>query len=417
MGLAPLLLAPISESFGRKKLLIACMFLIVVLFLPQSLAPNITSLSVSRLFQGTAASVEGPVVAGIITDLYSREGGRGTAMSTFTLFVFTANAFGPLCCNWLSFKTHWSNMYWLQMALNGVTLILICFVLEETRHDVILDRKVRKYNKENGTDFQIKSDAAHSVTELITKSLTRPIVYLFTEPIVIALSLWVGFAWGCVFLATGTVTHVFEKTYGFNQGQAGTVLITGFIGALLAWVVNFGQNALFDRSKDPVTGFAPPEARLYHSALGGLLFGLFEIMFAYTAKESTHWIVPCVALTIVNFGIMPIYSAVYAYIGDAYESYSSSAQASQALLRNVLGATFPFFGTAMYDNLNFKYASIVIGSIALALSLVPFILLLYGAKLRDMSKVTKSIMIKQEQDRLARKASNGAIEKAEITHV
>ena len=87
------------------------------------------------------------------------------------------------------------------------------------------------------------------------------------------------------------------------------------------------------------------------------------------------------------------------------------------MLRNVLGATFPFFGTAMYDNLNFKYASIVIGIITLALSLVPSILLLYGAKLRVISKVTKSIMIKQEQDKLARKASNGAIGKAEIIHV
>ena len=69
------------------------------------------------------------------------------------------------------------------------------------------------------------------------------------------------------------------------------------------------------------TGFALPEACLYHSALDGLLFGLFEIVFAYTTKESTHWIVSYVALTIVNFGIMPIYSVFYAYIGDAYESY------------------------------------------------------------------------------------------------
>ena len=47
-------------------------------------------------------------------------------------------------------------------------------------------------------------------------------------------------------------------------------------------------------------------------------------MFAYT----THCIVPCVTLAIVNFGIMSIYSAVYAYIGDAIESYFSSDRAS-----------------------------------------------------------------------------------------
>lgn len=53
-------------------------------------------------------------------------------------------------------------------------------------------------------------------------------------------------------------------------------------------------------------------------------------MFAWTARPHIHWIVPCIALVGVNFGIFPIYAGVYTYIGDAYEKYSSSAQAAQA---------------------------------------------------------------------------------------
>ena len=107
-----------------------------------------------------------------------------------------------------------------------------------------------------------------------------------------------------------------QRSYGFNQGQAGTVLITGFNGALLVWIVNFGQNVLLDRRKDPITGFALPKAGLYYSALSGFVWSLWNHV-SYT----THYIVSCVALAIVNFGILPIYSVVYAYIGDAYESY------------------------------------------------------------------------------------------------
>jgi len=35
------------------------------------------------------------------------------------------------------------------------------------------------------------------------------------------------------------------------------------------------------------------------------------------------------------------------YIADAYETYSSSAQASQSLVRNMFGAVFPLFARKM----------------------------------------------------------------------
>ncbi|TIA91863.1 hypothetical protein E3P81_01764 [Wallemia ichthyophaga] len=402
LGLGPLFLAPLSESYGRRPMIVGLLLLIVILFLPQALAPNIESLSITRLFQGLAASIEGPHVAGIITDLFHRDHGRGVAMATFTLIVFTANALGPLCCNWLAFKTDWPNIYWMQMAMNGAVFLLCMFLLDETRHDVILDKKVRNYNKTYGTDLKIKTDAAHSFKGAMSKSLARPIVYLLTEPIVMALALWVGFAWGMVFLFTGATPHVYEVNYGFNQGESGTVLICGFIGAFLAWLLNFGQNALYKRSKDPVTHIAPPEARLYQAALGAVLFGAFEFMFGWTARP---WITPWVSMIAVigvNFGIFPIYAGVYTYIGDAYEQYSSSAQAAQALLRNLLGATFPFFATAMFDNLSFPWASSTIGFIALALSSIPFTLLVFGGWLRARSRVCKQITREQEEDEFRR---------------
>ncbi|TIC47180.1 MFS general substrate transporter [Wallemia mellicola] len=397
LGLGPLFLAPLSEQYGRRPMLVSLLLLIVILFLPQALAPNISSLSISRLFQGTAASIEGPHVAGIISDLFHRDGGRGIAMATFTLVVFTANAIGPLTCNWLASETDWANIYWMQMAMNGVVFIMCAFMLDETRHDLILDKKITKYNKTYGTDLKVQTDAAHSVKKALTTSLARPLIYLTTEPIVIALSIWVGFAWGIVFLSTGTVLHVFEKTYDFTQGQGGTVLICGFIGAFFAWLVGFGQNVLYKKSKDPVTHIAPPEARLYQAALGAVLFGAFELMFAWTARPHIHWIVPCIALVGVNFGIFPIYAGVYTYIGDAYEKYSSSAQAAQA---NILGSTFPFFGTAMFDHLTFPWASSTIGFIAFGLSIIPFVLILFGGWLRDRSKVCRHILKEQEEEKL-----------------
>ena len=46
--------------------------------------------------------------------------------------------------------------------------------------------------------------------------------YLLTEPIVLALSAWIGFAWACIFLGGTSVLLVF-KQYGFDDGQAGLI--------------------------------------------------------------------------------------------------------------------------------------------------------------------------------------------------
>lgn len=44
LGIGPLVLAPVSETFGRRWMLVSLTFLICLLFLPQALAPNVRPL-------------------------------------------------------------------------------------------------------------------------------------------------------------------------------------------------------------------------------------------------------------------------------------------------------------------------------------------------------------------------------------
>jgi hypothetical protein len=44
--------------------------------------------------------------------------------------------------------------------------------------------------------------------------------FLVTEPIVTALSAWIGFAWAMIFLGGTSVMLVFQQ-YGWNQGLLG----------------------------------------------------------------------------------------------------------------------------------------------------------------------------------------------------
>lgn len=94
------------------------------------------------------------------------------------------------------------------------------------------------------------------------------------------------------------------------------------------------------------------------------------------------------------------------YIADAYEVYSSSAQAAQSFCRNMASATFPLFAHQMvsvallgqttklmikYKGLGYPQATTLVASVALALAAAPLLLLRYGKVLRARSRVASAL--------------------------
>lgn len=61
----------------------------------------------------------------------------------------------------------------------------------------------------------------YETIEILGGSANGVAEYLVTEPIVSALSAWIGFAWACIFLSQSSILLVFES-YGFNAAQAGS---------------------------------------------------------------------------------------------------------------------------------------------------------------------------------------------------
>lgn len=52
LGFGPLILAPLSETFGRRKLYLVCFSLFSLLQIPTALSPNIETLITLRTFAG-----------------------------------------------------------------------------------------------------------------------------------------------------------------------------------------------------------------------------------------------------------------------------------------------------------------------------------------------------------------------------
>ncbi|WWC73319.1 uncharacterized protein I206_107286 [Kwoniella pini CBS 10737] len=391
IAFTPMVLAPLSELIGRNMIYQITSVVNLLLFIPQCLSKNHNGILTARFFQGMASSVGNSMVGGTVADMfYPRQ--RGIAMGVFSVMIFCAQGSGIPAVGWIgqNLGMRWS--YIILTVAAALNVILNAIVLRETRADVLLSRRAKKLTKKTGKKHLCAADLQKtSFLTMMRISLIRPFQYLITEPIVTALSAWIGFAWSCVFIFGSSVILVFEA-YGFNPAQAASFEVTLAIAAFIGFACQFHQDHLYRKAAKKNNGKAPPEARLYWAAYGGLMFPLFCFIYAWTARAGVvHWAVPAVCLVGCYTGIFMMYTGVFTYLADAYEIYSSSAQASQSFIRNLFSGLFPLFSKQMYQGMGYQYASTLVAVIALILAAAPFLLIIYGKKLRKRSKVCSTL--------------------------
>lgn len=70
LGLGPLFLAPMSETFGRRKLYLVCFTVFALLQIPSALAPNVETLVAMRTLSGVFGSVGIANGGGTISDMF-----------------------------------------------------------------------------------------------------------------------------------------------------------------------------------------------------------------------------------------------------------------------------------------------------------------------------------------------------------
>ncbi|KAL1410759.1 hypothetical protein Q8F55_001701 [Vanrija albida] len=391
LAITPLVLAPMSELFGRNPIYQVTSVITALLFIPQALSRSLPGLLAARWFQGMSSAVGNSMVGGTIADTFSARD-RGLPMSLFVFSTFFGQAMGGAVCGWVGERAGVQWCYGVQGVAAGVSVLVNVLCLRETRADVILAKRAARLTKETGVKHVARTfGPKKGMVEMLSLTAIRPLKYLVTEPIVAALTLWIGFIWGCIFLGASSTLLVFAQ-YGWSPGLLGLTLLCTLVGGVLGFVTSYHQEHLYVRARAASpTGKAAPEVRLYWAAAGALIYPLAMYGFAWTGRPQFHWAVPAMFLSVAMWGVYMMYGGLYSYLADAYETYSSSAQASHSFIRNLSSATYPLFARSMYTRLGYPLASTVVASIALVLAAAPCLLIAYGPALRKRSKVASAL--------------------------
>jgi multidrug resistance protein len=429
-AIAPMVLASFSEINGRYPVFVGAGILYFVCQICCAVTHSYPGMLVARFWAGCGSSVFSTMVGGVVSDLYHAED-RNTPMALFSGGALFGTGLGPLVSGFIAQNTNWRWVFWVQVITCGLLVTAVTVFFKETRGSILLSSKAATLNKwmevrensgyigfemppspnsENTSSqrirWKVKSDEEReSLSKMIGISVYRPFHLLTTEPVVFFFSLWVSFAWAVLYLTFGSIPLVFGRSQSFSLEQSGAVFAAMCIGASLSTVLSIYQDHLLaiylkHSSQNPEKqskfikslDLTSPEARLYFACVESALLPIGLFWFGWTQFSSIPWIVPTLSIGCATMGIYSIYLATFNYLADTYHRYASSALAAQSFCRNMLGGIFPLVTTALFNNLTFQGAASLLGGIGTLLTIVPWVLVLYGPKIRARSKFAREIM-------------------------
>ncbi|KAM0709309.1 hypothetical protein Q7P35_003347 [Cladosporium inversicolor] len=392
-AIGPMLLAPLSEYFGRNPVYIGSWFVLVMFQIPLALAHNMPTVIVCRLIQGFGGSAPLTNTGGSISDVWERNE-SGNAMTVYGLSSTFSPPMALVITGYLVQNEGWRNLFWALMGITGGILIIMTLLLPETRHSTLLEKKAARLrkvlSKEGYPEAATRISDAHSMGSkrsmhtLFAVNLTRPFRFLFTEEITMAAAAYNGFIYGVVYLFNESFPLVFgsEEGHGFDTGQTGLTFLGIAVGALIAACFYPLQERYYLRRVAENNGKGVPEARMGQARFGAFLLPISLFWFAWTSYKSIHWIVPIIASSFFGAGIYIVILGVLNYVVDSYQVYSASALAGVILVRNVVGCIFPLFARQMYERLGFEWASTLLAFLSLLFVPIPIWWFYKGRALR-----------------------------------
>ncbi|KAI4722914.1 MFS transporter [Aureobasidium sp. EXF-10727] len=383
-ALGPLVWAPLSETVGRQYVFFAT-FALFTAFLAGCAGVNtIGSLLVLRFFAGSFGSSPFTNAGGVISDIFSAQE-RGRAITIFSLAPCLGPAVGPLVGGFLGENEGWRWVQGLLAIFAGVLWIAGSLIVPETYAPVLLRRRAEELSKRTGMVYLSKFDAERgpiSAKQMVSTVLIRPWILLFTEPIVLLLSIYIAIIYGTLYLLFGAYPVVFQLGKHWSEGVGGLAFLGVAFGMFAAICFSLYSHKWYMAAAAKNNGFAPPEARLVIGMVGSVCLPISMFWFAWTNGPSIHWISPVMAGAPFGFGLTLVFLSVTSYLIDAYVIYAASVLAANTVLRSLFGAAFPLFTRIMYERLGIHWASSIPAFLALLCVPLPFFFYKFGARIR-----------------------------------
>ena len=284
LGAGQILIGPLSDKYGRKRLLVLSMILFALTSLGCILSPTITVFNVMRVLQGIAGAGGVVLSKSIATDMY-----EGRQLANFLAILGAINGIvpvlAPMLGGMLSNFINWESIFCLLMAL-GIILTFCCLRLRESLPAARRSRKPLASSYANL--FRVFHNKRFTLSTLaIMSCFFTFFAYISASP------------------------FLFQNHYGLNAFQFGLC---------------FGMNAFF-------IGLGTLLSARFHHANTALKWASIDLMIAavlvalcQVLDAPLAVLMPCYIYMMISFGMMqPVSTAI------AMDSERDNAGAASAI--------------------------------------------------------------------------------------
>lgn len=382
--------SPISELFGRRTIYMIATGFFGVASVITGVPQHIAGIFVGRFCQGIAAAIPATVAFGNFSDCFDAET-RIWVVYAYTLFGMSGLALGPVYSSYVILTLGWRWIFHIAAIASAISSVA-CFFIKESNATQILQSKVKTIQEETGSELKAEG-AQHSdkpVQDFFTEHIHRPLLFLFTEPLVTLCAVLCAIAFGLIYGLTEALTIVYT-TPPFDNTFDKTSASLSFIAILVGEIVNILPR-LYDaqqlkRQRKRLERITPEsKIRSFAVACPALAVGLW--LFAWTVPQrivNVPWPISMLGLACVGFAANDFSHVLFGYVTDSYGFYAASAVSSISTARTLTAAVFPLFISQMYKGLGNNIATAVWAALATLFCFTPWIFLKYGEELRNRS--------------------------------
>jgi len=359
-------------------------------------APNIEAQLIFRFLAGFFGNTPLTCAGGSLADLWSPEE-RVIVVPLYAVGIFDGSTLAPLVGGWIAFGADqgalsWRWVEWTTLLISAIILLLILLFLPETYAPVLLQWKAHKIRAQTG---EKRYRAPIEMTQVplakrLQRAMYRPFEFLFKEPIIIAVALYLILVYVVLFTFLNGFPAIFGKTYGWNPGMVGTAFMSILIGqhlplAIMPLTSRWAESYRVKRKAQGHSVIDPPENRLWMAMVGAIALPISLFWLGWTAKPNISPWSSLGAGVLFGFACVAIYIGFYMYVVDAYATYAASGLASTTVLRYVIAGAMVAPSIPMYAQLGNNWTLTLFGMLAVLMGTVPFVFFHFGSRLRHKS--------------------------------
>ncbi|KAL5533973.1 hypothetical protein ACEPAG_433 [Sanghuangporus baumii] len=365
-----LLWATYSSYYGRRPIYLVSLPILCLGSLGVGCSQSVPGLMAFRVVQAFGSSVGMTVGTGVIADIYGLEE-RGTAMGIFLAAALIGPALAPLAGGIAAHYYTWRHMHYAILTFGLSVFFLVLFFLPETSHPG--ERGIEKANPNS--------------RGLVWLNPFRSL-WLLQSPNLLAIT----YA-GTVTLLTDYVLLIpLAYTIGVrynitNEALVGACFLPNGLGNLIgAPLAGRISDKILVKWRKRRHGVWVPEDRLRGTMVGGAIMVPMSILSSGITTRYVSGRIGVVLNLIFLFfnglGVDFVLSPSTAYSVDIMHSRSAEAMASTTGVRGMLLALATTAILPFIESLGVLYTDTIAASLALSGSLVMWMLINYGDRMR-----------------------------------